>query len=145
MAAKQVAQSAGKTVFKPLLSTSHAEARRRVLNLYRAWWREVLTYHLIWSYGLIYSIKALNVPHSIEAYQLEISTKTGRAKVREEFMKNAHVRDIRVIDMLVIKGKMELEETHKLWKQATHVMRYFKETQEPRKTEFMERFFDGYD
>lgn len=61
MAAKQVAQSAGKTVFKPLLSTSHAEARRRVLNLYRAWWREVLTYHLIWSYGLIYSIKALNV------------------------------------------------------------------------------------
>lgn len=40
---------------------------------------------------------------------------------------------------------MELEETHKLWKQATHVMRYFKETQEPRKTEFMERFFDGYD
>ncbi|CAH3038599.1 NADH dehydrogenase [ubiquinone] 1 alpha subcomplex subunit 6 [Pocillopora verrucosa] len=125
MAAKQVAQSAGKTVFKPLLSTSHAEARRRVLNLYRAWWREV--------------------PHSIEAYQLEISTKTGRAKVREEFMKNAHVRDIRVIDMLVIKGKMELEETHKLWKQATHVMRYFKETQEPRKTEFMERFFDGYD
>lgn len=61
MAAKQVAQSAGKTVFKPLLSTSHAEARRRVLNLYRAWWREVLTYRLIWSYGWIYSIKALNV------------------------------------------------------------------------------------
>lgn len=65
MAAKQVAQSAGKTVFKPLLSTSHALARRRVLNLYRAWWREVLTYRLIWSYGWIYSIKALNVMRKI--------------------------------------------------------------------------------
>ena len=42
MAAKQVAQTASKTVFKPLLSTSHVEARRRVMNLYRAWWREVL-------------------------------------------------------------------------------------------------------
>lgn len=42
MAAKQVAQTVSKTVFKPLLSTSHVEARRRVMNLYRAWWREVL-------------------------------------------------------------------------------------------------------
>lgn len=32
-----------------------------------------------------------------------MTSKTGRAKVREEFMKNAHVQDIRVIDMLVIK------------------------------------------
>lgn len=41
MAAKQVADTAGKAVLKPLLSTSHVEARRRVMNLYRAWWREV--------------------------------------------------------------------------------------------------------
>ena len=36
-------------------------------------------------------------------YALEISTKQGRQKLREEFYKNAHVRDPRVIDMLVIK------------------------------------------
>jgi len=47
MAAKQVAETAGKAVFKPLLSTSHVEARRRVLNLYRAWWREVLIFYLV--------------------------------------------------------------------------------------------------
>lgn len=29
------------TATKPLLSQSSAEARRRVLNLYRAWYREV--------------------------------------------------------------------------------------------------------
>lgn len=53
--------------------------------------------------------------------------------------------EITTLTFIFLQGKMELEETHKLWKQATHVMRYFKETQEPRKTEFMERFFDGYD
>lgn len=42
MAAKQVVQTVSKAVTKPLLSTTHAEARRRVFNLYRAWWREVL-------------------------------------------------------------------------------------------------------
>lgn len=87
----------------------------------------------------------VQVPHTIQGYALEMTSKTGRAKVREEFMKNAHVQDIRVIDMLVIKGKMELEETHNLWKQKTHVMRYFKETEIPRKTEFLAKFFDGYD
>ena len=49
MAAKQVAQTASKTVFKPLLSTSHVEARRRVMNLYRAWWREVLICLLLYA------------------------------------------------------------------------------------------------
>ena len=51
----------------------------------------------------------VKVPHTIQVYALEITSKTGRAKVREEFMKNAHVRDIRVIDMLVIKVGLKLQ------------------------------------
>lgn len=40
---------------------------------------------------------------TVHLYQLDISVKQGRNKVRELFLKNAHVTDPRVIDMLVIK------------------------------------------
>ncbi|XP_072276234.1 NADH dehydrogenase [ubiquinone] 1 alpha subcomplex subunit 6 [Pyxicephalus adspersus] len=68
---------------KPLLSRDLGEARRRVRELYRAWYREV--------------------PNTVHLYQLDISVKQGRDKVREMFQKNAHVTDPRVIDLLVIK------------------------------------------
>ncbi|KAM9247726.1 NADH dehydrogenase [ubiquinone] 1 alpha subcomplex subunit 6 isoform 2-T2 [Leptosomus discolor] len=76
---------------KPIFSRDLGEAKRRVRELYRAWYREV--------------------PNAVHLYQLDITVKQGRTKVREMFMKNAHVTDPRAIDMLVIKGKMDLQET----------------------------------
>ncbi|NXP14732.1 NDUA6 dehydrogenase, partial [Thinocorus orbignyianus] len=110
---------------KPIFSRDLGEAKRRVRELYRAWYREV--------------------PNTVHLYQLDITVKQGRNKVREMFMKNAHVRDPRVIDMLVIKGKMELQETIQVWKQRTHVMRYFHETEIPRPTDFLSKFYAGHD
>ncbi|BFZ02699.1 hypothetical protein BsWGS_05738 [Bradybaena similaris] len=124
MAAKKLVDQGLKHV-KPILSVDRTEARRRVLNLYKAWYRQIP-----------YTVKDLHIPITVEQ---------GRAKVRELFLKNKHVTDIRVIDMLVIKGQMDLVETASIWKQTSHVMMFFKDTVNPKPSDFLSKFYEGHE
>ncbi|NP_001164372.1 NADH dehydrogenase [ubiquinone] 1 alpha subcomplex subunit 6 isoform X1 [Nasonia vitripennis] len=110
---------------RPLLSLNQSEARRRVFNLYRAWVRQI--------------------PFILQDYEIPKSDKDLKEKIRGEFMKHANIKDIRVIDMLVIKGQMELKEVAERWKNKGTLMFYFKDTVEPKPTDFLSKFMSGHD
>lgn len=124
MSGRRIIQGAQGAV-KPILSLNHTEAKRRVLNLYRAWFRQI--------------------PYVLHKMNLPITEKVAKAKLRDMFYRNASVKDIRVIDMLVIKGQMELKETALNYKQECHVMAYFKETELPKPRDFVSRFLANKD
>lgn len=122
MASRHVARVFPRQV-KPLLSLDREEARKRVKNLYKAWYRQI--------------------PYIVMDYDMPKNIQQCRAKLREEFDRHKNVTDIRVIDMLVIKGQMELQEIVNLWKQKGHVMTYWKDTHEPKPTDFLSKFVSG--
>lgn len=122
MSAQQAIRT-GQKVVKPVLSTNPVEAKRRVLSLYKAWYRQV--------------------PYIVKEFDIPKSEEQCRAKLKENFVKNKDVTDIRVIDMLVIKGQMELKECVNMWKQKGHVMTYFKPTEEPKPKGFLSKFFNS--
>ncbi|CAG8436154.1 9484_t:CDS:2 [Diversispora eburnea] len=90
---------------KTITSSSLFEARNKVLKLYRDWQRAA--------------------PKVVKSYLLDIPASAVRAKIREEFEKNRYVSDLKVIDVLRIKGETEFQETINSWKMESHVMRYF--------------------
>ncbi|KAJ3103871.1 NADH dehydrogenase 1 alpha subcomplex subunit 6 ndufa6 [Phlyctochytrium planicorne] len=108
-------------------SGSLAQARRRALQLYRDWIRAA--------------------PVIVERFQLEISTETVRSRIRTEFESKRFVQELPVLDILLTKGRMEYDETLNMWKQKSHVMRFFPEVDhpEPKPVSFLEKFYAGKD
>ncbi|KAJ3324109.1 hypothetical protein HDV06_000650 [Boothiomyces sp. JEL0866] len=84
-------------------------------------------------------------PAIVDIYQLDIPSSAIRRRVRQEFETNRYVRDSQVIDVLLFKGRVELEETLNHWKQKTHVMRFFPndEYAQPKPVDFLNKFYDG--
>mmetsp|Transcript_33158 Transcript_33158/g.47070 ORF Transcript_33158/g.47070 Transcript_33158/m.47070 type:complete len:123 (-) Transcript_33158:811-1179(-) len=64
------------------------------------------------------------IPRVLTIYDIDMPLLEAKAAVRKGFAMNNYVRDERVIDMLVEKGYMELEETLLQHKQRSHLLRF---------------------
>ena len=106
---------------KPIMSSNRLEAQRNVRGLYKQWIR--------------------SVPDIIAMYRLPYNQKQVQNRIREEFYKNSHVRDVRVVDLLIVKSQMDLQETLQHWKQSCHMREFFgKPTDIEKPTTFMGKF-----
>lgn len=110
----------GGRAVRPLLSVDRDQAKRRVLNLYKAWFRQL---------GFI--VRRFDIPKTYQQV---------RTKLREEFLKNKDMNDSRAKDMLVIRGHMLLQEVMEVWLQKPHLMRMYLESVEPKPEDFMGKF-----
>ncbi|KAH8924246.1 NADH dehydrogenase, alpha subcomplex, subunit 6 [Atractiella rhizophila] len=108
------------------VSGSWPVARARVRGLYRDWYRAA--------------------PEIVSLYALPFPPSVIRAKIRSEFDKYKEVKDLEAVDVLLLKGHQEFQETLNLWKMDTHVMRWFAAEEAPAQpTTFMESFYAGRD
>ena len=64
-------------------------------------------------------------------YPLDVPPALLRAKIRTKFERYRNVTDVAVLDVLLLKGHQEYQETMNAWKQAPHVMQWFREEEAP--------------
>lgn len=65
------------------------------------------------------------VPYILKQFQIEEPVAMVRANIKREFMKHGGVNvDPNIVNMLVFKGQMELDEALAQWKTRTHILRY---------------------
>ncbi|KAF8654749.1 hypothetical protein AX16_003404 [Volvariella volvacea WC 439] len=106
-------------------SVSSTEARKRVVQLYRDWYR--------------------SAPEIVSLYALNVSPAFVRHSIRQKFEKNRYVTDPKVIDVLLLKGRQEYQETMNCWKQNDHIMGILLESKERPQKSFLEKFYEGRD
>lgn len=104
------------------LSLDKKDVRKRALNLYKAWYRQI--------------------PILLYDYNMAIPPEVGRSKLREIFVTNSKIEDPRVVDQLIIKSQMELNESVNKQKEDCHLWKYFR-SQEKKPKDFLTKFLDG--
>jgi len=108
------------------VSIGWPDARSRVIRSYRDWQRAA--------------------PEIVKQYLLHLPPSAVRAKIRQEFERHRYVQQLPVVDMLITKSNMELQETMNYWKQIPHIMKYFRPEEDPRarvSSNFMNNFLEG--
>ncbi|EDR09340.1 uncharacterized protein LACBIDRAFT_326056 [Laccaria bicolor S238N-H82] len=106
-------------------SLDNAERRRRVLSLYRDWYR--------------------STPEIVAIYSLPVSPAYVRHAIRQRFERNRYVTDPKAIDVLVLKDRQDYQETMNCWKQIDHVMGILLEPQQRPQRTFLQKFYEGRD
>ena len=130
----QIEMSLQKSAATARVVAEKAYASARVVKLYRAFCREL--------------------PHSIAMYSIPVVERDARHMILLHFRRHGHVRDPRVIEMLIQKGYNELEETSKQWKQKGHVLelldpgnfaseKHLRTVDPVLRPDFVRRFLDG--
>ena len=68
-------------------------------------------------------------PEIVTLYAANLPATAIRAKVRQEFEKNKYVDDLEAVDVLLLKGYQEYQETVNAWKMDSHLMSLFNKEQ----------------
>lgn len=65
--------------------------------------------------------KGLSIQASLitELYALNVPPSLVRIRIREQFEQHSHVQDAAVLDVLIHKGRQDLQETLNVWKQVS--------------------------
>jgi NADH dehydrogenase (ubiquinone) 1 alpha subcomplex subunit 6 len=66
----------------------------------------------------------IQAPEITKQYLLSLPPPAIRAKIRQEFERHRYVQQLPVVDMLITKSNMELQETMNYWKQISHIMKW---------------------
>ncbi|CAO1615942.1 unnamed protein product [Parajaminaea phylloscopi] len=111
---------------RTVVSHNFAEAQARSRALYRDYYR--------------------SAPEICSLYALDVPPSTMRAKIRQKFEANKHIKDIAVLDVMLHKGRVDYQETMNAWKQIPHIMKWFAEEEAvPQPETFLEKFYASRD
>jgi len=108
------------------VSSSPSEARQRVIHAYREWQRAA--------------------PEICSTYLLDIPISAVRSKIRQEFERHRYVKQLPVVDVLLLQSQKEYQETMNYWKQKSHLLKYFRAEEDPSAkvhADFMQNFLEG--
>jgi len=106
-------------------SQNRAHTRRRVLHLYREWYR--------------------GAPEIVSMYALDLPPSVIRHTIREKFEHNRHVDDLQVIDRLIHQSRSDYQEALNGWLPSTHVRSVFLQSKHREPKTFLQKFFEGRD
>lgn len=128
------------------VSSSRAEARLRVIDLYRAWIRAVRTPPTEASFShptLTETNNSFKAPEICSLYALNVTPRYVRHCIRQKFEHNRYVTDQRAIEVLLLKGQQELQETLNCWKQTDHIYGILLKSPERPQRTFLQKFYEG--